>query len=314
MATCSVIIRSYNEEKHISKLIAGLKRQKNFHDLEIILVDSGSKDKTVSIALQSNIKVINIKSADFSFGRALNIGSSVATGDYLLFASAHVYPLYTDWIECLLRPFEDEKVALVYGKQVGNENTKYSEHRLFTKWFPSESNYDQTTPFCNNANAVIKRTLWEQQHYDEFLTGLEDLDWANKIQFKGYKIAYEANATIVHVHEETITKIKNRYQREAIALKKIIPSQHLSFLGFMRLSLSNIISDWVHAFYHKRFFKEFVSIVQFRSMQFWGTYQGYKQVGDIGEKLRRRFYYPNEIKIKSSINNESRELINYILM
>ena len=47
---CSIIIRSYNEEKHIGRLIDGINKQKNVTGIEIIVVDSGSTDSTTYIA------------------------------------------------------------------------------------------------------------------------------------------------------------------------------------------------------------------------------------------------------------------------
>ena len=46
---CSIVIRAYNEEKHIGRLLEGIQHQ-TIKDVEIILVDSGSTDSTVSIA------------------------------------------------------------------------------------------------------------------------------------------------------------------------------------------------------------------------------------------------------------------------
>lgn len=296
MIDCTIIIRSFNEEKHIGKLMDGIRCQTKYNEIEVILVDSGSTDDTVKIAAEKGAKIVYIKSHEFSFGRAINIGCGVAKGKYLLFASAHVYPVFTDWVERMLLPFEQEKVALVYGKQIGNEITKYSEHRIFEKWFPKESNYIQNHPFCNNANAAIRRDLWLQNPYDETLTGLEDLDWGLKIQKKGLVVAYEAHAPIVHVHEETLSKIKNRYMREAIALKKILPDEKMSFLKFLRLSAANILSDSVHATRDKVLLKNFSEIIRFRMLQFWGTYLGLKQGGEVNLQLRQRFYYPTGLK------------------
>lgn len=294
---CSVIVRSFNEEKHIGKLIEGLHNQNIFDKIEIILVDSGSNDNTVDIAQRAGVKIIKIKPENFSFGYALNVGCRQAKGEYLLFASAHVYPLYNDWISRMIAAFKSEKTALVYGRQVGNEITRYSEDQLFKKWFPQVSNYNQRIPFCNNANAMIRRSLWEKQQYDETLTGLEDLDWANRIMNEGYGIAYEAAATIVHVHEETPSRIMNRYRREAIALKKIYPDEKFNFQSFIKLSVANIWSDSIHALHDRRFLKEIRFIIIFRVLQFWGTYQGYKQKYTT-ETLRMRFYYPNDVKNK----------------
>jgi len=301
--TCSLIIRSFNEEKYIGRLFEGIKKQTLYHDTEVILVDSGSSDRTVQIALQNNVKVVTIKPEEFSFGRALNLGCSQAQGKYLLFASAHVYPVYTDWIEKMIAPFENDKIALVYGKQIGNEVTKYSEKQLFNKWFPKDSNYSQDHPFCNNANAVVRKMLWEEQHYDEYLTGLEDLEWATKIQKKGFKIAYEAFAPIVHVHEESVAKIKNRYMREAMALKTIFPKQRMSFFDFIRLASGNILSDCIHAQREKVLLKNISEIFLFRILQFWGTYKGFKH-GEVDRRLHQRFYYPNGLK---KGNNEKRD-------
>ena len=294
--SCSLIIRSYNEEKHLRKLLEGVKRQTIFHQLEVILVDSGSTDNTVIIANEYNVKVVHISPEEFSFGRALNIGCEVANGDYLIFASAHVYPLYTDWLERMIAPFGDENIGLVYGRQVGCEISKYSEQQLFKKWFPIVSNYDQTISFCNNANCAIPRKLWYEQHYDESLTGLEDLAWANSIRKMKMKIAYEAMAPIVHVHEETPSRIMNRYRREAIALKIIYPQEKFTFFNFVRLTIANIFSDSYHAIHDRRFFSSFASILMFRFMQFWGTYLGYNQKSQINESLRNRLYYPNDMK------------------
>ncbi len=314
---CSIIIRCFNEEKHIGRLLEGIKKQTLFNQIEIIVVDSGSNDKTIEIAKLHHARIVHIKPEDFSFGRAINKGCEVANGKYFLFASAHIYPLYTNWVEKMIKPLENNRIALVYGKQIGNHLTKYSENQLFKKWFPSVSNYNQTIPFCNNANAVIKNTLWQEQPYDEALTGLEDLNWASKIQEKGYKIAYEAEATIVHVHEETPSRIKNRYRREAIALKNMFPDEKFSFFNFIKLTNSNIWSDAVHAIHEKKFFSEVGSIIMFRTLQFWGTYLGYNGKCKPDETLRMRMYYPNNFMKKLFKKREldtkqtHGELINY---
>jgi glycosyltransferase involved in cell wall biosynthesis len=203
---CSVVIRCYNEEEHIGKLLHGIIQQ-TIKNVEIIIVDSGSTDNTLSIACQYPVKIADIQPEDFSFGHSLNRGCDAAEGEFIVIASAHVYPLYIDWLEQLLAPFEDPKVSLVYGKQVGGETTKFSECQIFEKWFPDKSNFSQDHPFCNNANAAIRRCVWQQYPYDEKLTGLEDLAWAHITMQAGYKIAYQPNAAVVHVHNEKSLQI-----------------------------------------------------------------------------------------------------------
>src|SRR5690348_16017950 len=91
--TISVVIRALNEERHIGRLLTGLGHQSVQPD-QIVLVVSGSTDATVEIARRFGVEIVHIKKEEFSFGRALNIGCEAATGDVLVFVSAHVYPVY----------------------------------------------------------------------------------------------------------------------------------------------------------------------------------------------------------------------------
>jgi rhamnosyltransferase len=309
----SIVIRCYNEEQHIGRLLSGLMQQ-TVKDLEIIVVDSGSTDSTVSIASSYPIKLVSIKPENFSFGRSLNLGCEAATGEFIVIASAHVYPEYQDWIEKLIAPFDDPDIALTYGKQRGNTTTKYSEQQIFITWFPDhQTMVDKNHPFCNNANAAIRRSLWKEIPYDESLTGLEDLHWAKQAIASGYRITYVPEAEIIHVHDETPKRIYNRYRREAIALKNIYPQEHFYFWDFIRLFITNLISDYFHGWHDGVLFQNITSIPIFRFMQFWGTYQGFTQQGSINNQLKETFYYPRRLsrqETQSQLDN-SRPIIDY---
>jgi rhamnosyltransferase len=307
--TCSIIIRAYNEEKHIGRLLEGISRQ-TIKDVEIILVDSGSTDSTVSVAESFGARIVRIPSDEFTFGRSLNFGVREAKRDLIVIASAHVYPIYPDWLETLLNPFADEGVALTYGKQRGPKSAKFSEQQIFHQWYPDASDLNQATVFCNNANAAIRKSLWEKNHYDETLTGLEDLAWAKWAKEQGYAIAYVAEAEIVHVHNETPRGVFNRYRREAMAFKMIHPEAHFNLYDFVRLTLTNIFSDLYHAAREGILWKNIVSILWFRFMQFHGTRIGYRESGQLTPQLRETFYYARA-RIKKETKKRDVEPIRY---
>jgi rhamnosyltransferase len=303
IGNCSIVIRAYNEEKHIGRLLEGIRRQ-TIKDVEIILVDSGSTDKTVAVAESFGARLVRIPSAEFTFGRSLNFGLRQATRELVVIASAHVYPVYPDWLETLLRPFEDEKVALTYGKQRGHDGSKFSEHQIFHQWYPDVSKPDQETTFCNNANAAIRRSLWEKNPYDETLTGLEDLAWAKWAKEQGYKISYVPEAEIVHIHNETPRGVYNRYRREAMALRNIYPEAHFNFYDFLRLTTTNIFSDLWHAARERVLWKSIPSIFWFRFMQFHGTRMGHRETSLVTPQLRETFYYARERKPRDGSKRE----------
>ncbi len=293
---CSIVIRAYNEEACIGRLLEGIRRQ-TVKDVEVVLVDSGSTDATVAIAEAFGARVVRIPSQEFTFGRSLNLGVSAASREYIVIASAHVYPVYPDWLETLLLPFEDETVALVYGKQRAPAGAKFSEQQVYHQWYPDASTMRQSSPFCNNANAAVRRSLWQQHPYDETLTGLEDVAWAKWAMEQGYAVAYMAEAEIIHVHNETPRGVYNRYRREGMAFKRIFPESHFNIYDFLRLMATNIVSDLWHAARERALLSSLTSIFWFRLMQFWGTYQGYRQSGPLTQHLRQTFYYPRGLQV-----------------
>jgi GT2 family glycosyltransferase len=255
--------------------------------------------------------VIHIRPEEFTFGRSLNLGIEAASAPLIIIASAHVYPVYPDWLERLLEPFSDPKVALTYGKQRGAESTRFSEHQIFAQWFGEHSDPRQAHPFCNNANAAIRRDLWVRFPYDETLAGLEDLAWADRIQHEGYAIAYVAEAEIIHVHNETPRGVFNRYRREAMTFKRLFPLEHFKLWDLARLVMGNIMNDLWHAAQSGKLKANFASIFWFRWMQFWGTYQGYLESGPLTWGLRQTFYYPRGVGVTSPGKTRGVEPIRY---
>jgi len=288
---CSLVIRAYNEGKFIGQLLTGILHQ-TVHPVQIILVDSGSTDDTVEVAQAYPVEIVHIQPQEFTFGRSLNLGIEKAESDLVVIASAHVYPVYPDWLERLLEPFRSERIGLTYGKQRGAETTRFSEHQIFQTWFPDQSPARQKHPFCNNANAAIRRRLWEINPYDAKLSGLEDLAWARWMQEQGYEIAYTPEAEVVHVHHETWRGVFNRYRREAMAFKQIYPMETFGLGDLLFLWISNSLNDYRSAMKQKCLKNYWKEILRFRWMQFYGTYQGYRQSGLLTWELRQAFYYP----------------------
>jgi hypothetical protein len=86
--------------------------------------------------------------------------------------------------------------------------------------------------------------------------------------------------------------VYERYRREGMAFKRIFPESHFSIYDFARLTLSNIARDAQEAGRQHVAWREYPSLLWFRVMQFWGTYQGYRNSGALTQALRQTFYYP----------------------
>ena len=291
----SIIIRTYNEERYLNDLLNAIINQTiNDHNVEIIIVDSGSTDNTLQIAKSYNCTVKTIEKINFSFGRSLNLGCMTYNGEILIFISGHCIPANEFWLQNLINPIINNEVILTYGKQIGGSNTKFSELQIFEKYFPTESKIPQIGFFCNNANAAILKSEWEKFKFDEDLTGLEDMYLAKKLYDSGLLMGYVSNAIVYHIHHENWGKIKNRFEREAIALQKILPEVQISFFDLIRYIFSSILIDLKVSIQQKYYFTKLPEIIYYRTAQYWGSYMGNHLNRLISKKIKDQYFYPKQ--------------------
>lgn len=289
----SIVIRTYNEGKHIGALLKAIMDQEwNPEDREIVVVDSGSTDGTLQIAQCFPVRVVHIRKEDFSFGRSLNMGCAAATGEALVFVSGHCIPVTGSWLGDLVAPLGRDGVVYTYGGQIGNGESYFSECQIFAKYFPPESRIPQDGYFCNNANSALLRSVWASRPFHEGLTGLEDMHLAKQLVGAGHRIGYVANAAVFHLHDETWAQIKRRFEREAIALQDIMPEVHLSFLDFVRYWLSAVSLDLHAAARGRALLDKAPEIVLYRLMQYWGAYRGNHIHRAMSKRRKEAYYYP----------------------
>lgn len=221
MPETSVIIRAFNEAKHLPRLFAALDAQ-SYRDFETVVIDSGSYDSTRDIAHRRAHRLIDIHQHDFTFGHSLNVGIRNSAGRFLAIISAHAAPTDSAWLGNLIEPLRDSRTAMVYGRQVGDEQTKLGEFVDFLRTFGTEKKILRAPDFfANNANSAVRRDLWERHGFDESLPGLEDIEWAKFFMETGYQVVYEPEACVYHIHEESWAQVRRRYYREGQAAKWI---------------------------------------------------------------------------------------------
>jgi 2-desacetyl-2-hydroxyethyl bacteriochlorophyllide A dehydrogenase len=213
----TIVIRAFNEERWLPEVFAAIHKQK-YRDFEVLVVDSGSIDRTRDIAAANGARILRLRSEDFTFGYSLNLGIAEARGPFIAIISAHAIPTDENWLENLITPLRNPENAMVFGGQRGHAISKFSEARDLERVFPARSlEMDDDHVFVNNANSAIRKDLWEQHPFDEGLPGLEDAEWAKYWIPRGYKVLYEPSTCIYHVHTESWPQVRHRFHREGIA-------------------------------------------------------------------------------------------------
>ena len=199
-----VVIRALDEAELIGRCLEALRDQRGSHALDIVVVDSGSTDATVEIAEAGGARVVHIAPEDFDYSRALNVGIEEARGELVAILSAHAIPLDDRWLERMIAPFEDPKVAGVGSRQITWPGAGWSEvERLRSAFGDTRRDYrggDTGGLLFSNAASVIRRSVWEERRFT--LPAVEDLDWARRVIAAGLTIVYEPAAAVYHSHDE----------------------------------------------------------------------------------------------------------------
>ena len=292
-ATVSIVIRTLNEAVHLDALLSAIGNQKTQGlSHEVVLVDSGSTDGTLEIAERHGCKIHHITREEFSFGRSLNMGCEVATGDILIITSGHCVPCDDQWIQNLSQPILDGKADYTYGRQVGGPDSHYSECRIFAKYFPEKSQIPQEGYFCNNANSALSKSAWKQYNFDEELTGLEDMHLAKRLVNDGGKIAYIGEAGVYHYHNENWLQIKRRFEREAIALQQIMPHVQMRKIDLVRYISSSIWKDLKNVRKQSDWHKHANNIARYRFYQYLGSFKGNHEQRKLSHTEKEKYFFP----------------------
>lgn len=215
MPKVSVIVPIYNVEKYLEKCINSLLSQ-TLEDIQIILVNDGSKDNSGNIAKEyeknNKDKVIYVEKENGGLSDARNYGLKYATGDFIAFLDSDDY-------------IEKNAYEEMYNKAI-EENADYVECDFIWE-FPNKIRVDKQYPYKNKKemlsfvrvvawNKLIKRQLITDNNL-EFPKGLryEDIEFTYKLIPFLNKFAYVDNPFIHYVQREgSIANVQNERTAE----------------------------------------------------------------------------------------------------
>lgn len=194
----SFVIQVKNEASHIGQVLDLIYRQ-TYNNFEVIIVYSKSKDRTLEIVRSYPVKLINVKSKGYKHARALNLGISKSSGDYIVIINGHAIPISDTWLADGIENFSDDNVAGVTGGSFGTALGYYSKPlgSLVVKTLHRRENYWK---FMSNTNSIIRKDLWKLYPYDEKIPECEDYDWASEMLSRGYNIVKDPRFAVIHGH------------------------------------------------------------------------------------------------------------------
>ena len=213
----SVIIPTLQEEAYVEKILSRLK--KVLRPVEVIVVDGGSRDKTVEIAKRFADKVYSIRKRGIASGK--NYGAKQANGDLLIFLDTDiVFPL--DFVEKTRKVFEDSTVVgatcniMPSQFKLGATSFFYFYNRLlrgFTRIKPHSR---------GEFFAVRKNVFMRVKGFDETMPCLEDHELANRLSKLG---------RFVFISDLTVYESLRRFGK--LGFWYVIATWLMDYLSFM---------------------------------------------------------------------------------
>ena len=235
----SVIIPALNAEKDLPSLLQALRTQ-TLRPEEILIVDSESADGTVRIAEDAAedlpVRVLSVKRAEFDHGKTRDWALRQSVGDTIVFLTQDAVPADESFLENLVRPLAEEKVAVVTGRQLPKADATPMEKLIRTFNYPAESHIRSEadvpkmgikTFFCSDVCAAYNRKIYEELGGFVYpLKTNEDMFFAARAIRSGYRVAYAAEAKVLHSHN---LSLKEQYERNRIQGYEI--ERHRPLLG-----------------------------------------------------------------------------------
>ncbi len=192
----SIVITVFNEEKSITGLLNSLQSQTIKPD-EIVIVDGGSKDKTVEIIrhFQKKNKRIKLLVERCSRAKGRNLGVDIARNEIVVLTDAGCI-VHRNWFERITKPFVNKEVDVVAGFYKMTGKTAFQKAlSFFLGVLPSQFDVN----FLPSARSIaFKKKLWLRVGgFPEKLTDTaEDTVFNYKIVQSGANIARVKNATV----------------------------------------------------------------------------------------------------------------------
>lgn len=232
-ALVRVVIRAKNEAAKIGTTLERLAAQTIADQAEIVVVDSGSKDGTVEIARRAGARVIEIPPESFTYGGSLNTGCRDADTRFLAALSAHAPPRDSTFLERLLAPFEDERVAAVCGYEKSPDGGTLSAPLV------QDRALAEAHPFWGYSNSAgaFRTELWRRRPFRVDMPATEDKEWAWHWLKQGYLVVVDPAASTEHSHaDEGPIKTFRRSRSEWLGFGM--------YLDLEPYGARDLVSDW----------------------------------------------------------------------
>lgn len=226
----SVVIPTLNGEPWLNETLAAIRGQALDDELELLCIDSGSRDRTREICLDHGARLLAIAPETFNHGATRNEAIGASRGEIICLLTQDALPANESWLGALVAAVAaGPKVAGAYSRQLPRPDATPITRYLLEHWLTGRTRrleqriddygrYLNASPFeqmqlvCfDNVSSALRREVWEKYPFAR-LPFAEDIEWAKRVIEAGYTIIYEPASVVIHSHDRApIYEFKRTY-------------------------------------------------------------------------------------------------------
>jgi glycosyltransferase involved in cell wall biosynthesis len=219
----SVIIPTYNSERTIEKCLISIVSQ-NYPNLEVLIVDNGSRDRTISICKKFSVKIIESKQNIVGLSR--QIGVEESTGDICAFIDSDVILPSKTWLSQMETHFYDKTphaIAGVFSLGLSDESQPAPIRLMITtdsrRDPPKVVSSDNYFPVGTGHTMILKSVILKLGGFKRDLHYGDDLELTDRVLAAGYCFIYDGTLKSYHLYAENwlalLKKMLRNYRIEA---------------------------------------------------------------------------------------------------
>lgn len=264
MTTYSITLPTFNEEEAIGRTIDSIKAQELDHEAEIqvIVVDNGSTDRTVELAKEHGAEVItNDTGKRVTISTLRNWGAKQSRCEDIIGFVDGDMEVPKNWLQTAINHLKGDIDCLGCVSMVPPEAGWVAR-----TWF--DPGRRSTRPiwdvdFLPGRNIVLKKTVFEHvKGFDEELVTAEDKDFTYRINQAGYRVVHLDQPRVMHLGYETDMRVYLRKefwrQKSALAFAK----KHKT----MRTLRNPLLGFWHVLFFFLAIITSFYSPIPFLNL------------------------------------------------
>lgn len=208
--TVDVIIPTFKPNETLLKLIEKLNRQSYPINCIYIINTEESLFSVDNVKNYNKVIVKHISAHEFDHGGTRDMGARMSEADIIVFMTQDAMPDNEYLIESLVKCFDSQEIGAAYARQLPNESCADIEKYTRNFNYPEDDSVKSLadinrlgikTYFCSNVCAAYQKELYiSLGGFIKHTIFNEDMIFASKIIQSGRKIAYCANARVIHSH------------------------------------------------------------------------------------------------------------------